>query len=176
MLVYETVNFEVISADRPHVDRRDGGHIKIVPKTRVEDRTKLSPELAHELMMLTMLVGEAMAVGLNQRGIDVGRINYQENGNWRVSHPDGPYLHLHIYGRARSASIQKFGDALRLPHRETGFYDNFVPLNREDVDAIRREINRMLSEARFRTPPVPTAALFPTGASNTGGERLNQDA
>jgi diadenosine tetraphosphate (Ap4A) HIT family hydrolase len=122
--IYETANFEVSAPDRPHVDRADGGHVKIVPKVRVSERTKLSPELAKELMVLSMVTGEAMTIALNRRGIDVERINYQENGNWGVFRPEGPYLHLHLYGRARSATTQTFGEALFLPRRETGFYDN----------------------------------------------------
>lgn len=86
--IYQTKNFIVESVDRPHVTRLDGGHLKIYPKERVRDRTCLSPRLAIELMRLTMLVGEAMSIGLNNRGIDVGRINYQDNGNWSVLKPE----------------------------------------------------------------------------------------
>jgi len=150
-VIYETDDFTVISSEKPHLDRIDGGHIKIVPKVRVRDRTQLSPELAKELMKLTMVVGEAMAIGLNNRGIDVGRINYQDNGNWGVFNPEGPYLHVHLYGRAKSAKVQKYGDALYLPHRETGFYDSFQPLDHEDVQEIRKEIERLLLTPKYRS-------------------------
>lgn len=150
-VIYETDDFTVISSEKPHLDRIDGGHIKIVPKVRVRDRTQLSPELAKELMKLTMVVGEAMVIGLNNRGIDVGRINYQDNGNWRVFNPEGPYLHVHLYGRAKSAKVQKYGDALYLPHRETGFYDGFQPLDHEDVQEIRKEIERLLLTPKYRS-------------------------
>jgi len=150
-VIYETDDFTVISSEKPHLDRIDGGHIKIVPKVRVRDRTQLSPELAKELMKLTMVVGEAMVIGLNNRGIDVGRINYQDNGNWRVFNPEGPYLHVHLYGRAKSAKVQKYGDALYLPHRETGFYDSFQPLDHEDVQEIRKEIERLLLTPKYRS-------------------------
>lgn len=149
-VIYETDDFTVISSKKPHLDRIDGGHIKIVPKVRVGDRTQLSPGLAKELMKLTMVVGEAMAIGLNNRGIDVGRINYQDNGNWGVFNPEGPYLHVHLYGRAKSAKVQKYGDALYLPHRETGFYDSFQPLDHEDVQEIRKEIERLLLTPKYR--------------------------
>lgn len=149
-LIYQTENFVVTACDDPHVDRLDGGHIIIVPKVRVRDRTQLSPELAKELMKLTMIVGEAMAVALNNRGIDIGRINYQDNGNWGVFRPEGPYLHVHLYGRAKSAKIQKYGDALYLPHRETGFYDAFQPLNDDDIREIRKEVEKISSTEKFR--------------------------
>lgn len=149
MLIYETDNFAILAAEHPHIDRLDGGHIKIVPKVRVRDRTELSLDLAMELMKLTMVMGEAMARGLKKRGIDIGRINYQDNGNWRVFDSDGPYLHIHLYGRAISASIQKYGDAIYLPQRESGFYNNLVPLDQEDVEAIKSEIERILNTPKF---------------------------
>lgn len=149
MLIYETDHFEVVAANRPHVDRLDGGHIKITPKIRVSDRTALAPALATELMMLTRVVGEAMATALTKRGIDIGRINYQDNGNWGVFRPDGPYLHIHLYGRARSASVQKYGDALYFPHRETGFYDHLTPLDAGDIDEIRAEIVRLIRTGKY---------------------------
>lgn len=149
MLIYETENFSVLAAKHPHIDRLDGGHVKIVPKVRVRDRTELSIDLAVELMKLTMIVGEAMAVGLKKRGIDIGRINYQDNGNWRVFDPNGPYLHIHLYGRAIPASMQKYGDAIYLPHRETGFYENLASLDSGDLGAIRSEIERILKTPKF---------------------------
>jgi diadenosine tetraphosphate (Ap4A) HIT family hydrolase len=149
-LIFESENFIVEAADRPHVDRLDGGHIRILPKARARDRTQLSPDLAKELMKLTMIVGEAMEMALNRRGIDIGRINYQDNGNWGVFKPEGPYLHLHLYGRARSAKIQKFGDGLLLPHRDTGFFDAFQPLNDDDIVEIKAEIERIASTKKYR--------------------------
>lgn len=138
------------AADRPHVDRLDGGHIRIIPKERVRDRTKLSSALAKELMKLSMVVGEAMEVALSRRGLDIGRINYQDNGNWGVFKPEGPYLHLHLYGRAKTARTQRFGEALYLPKRETGFYDHVRPLNKEDVQEIGKEIRRLIGTDKYQ--------------------------
>lgn len=143
-LIFESENFSIESADNPHVDRDDGGHIRIMPKVQVEDRTKLSPKLAIELMKLTMVVGEAMKIALNNQGIDVERINYQDMGNWV------PTLHIHVYGRAKSAKVQKYGEALYLPKRETGFYDMFKPLTEKDREEIRREIVRLLETEKYK--------------------------
>ncbi|KAB2837817.1 MAG: hypothetical protein F9K45_12170, partial [Melioribacteraceae bacterium] len=63
--IYQTENFIVEAVDEPLVTRKDGGHISINPKVKVVDRTQLSPKLAIELMRLTMLIGEAMTIGLN---------------------------------------------------------------------------------------------------------------
>jgi diadenosine tetraphosphate (Ap4A) HIT family hydrolase len=144
MIIFETENFRVVAPEKPHVDRADGGHIKIEPKVPVEDRTKLSPALAKEFMMLTMAAGEAMTIALQKRGIDIGRINYQDMGNWVST------FHMQIYGRARSARIQKFGEAVLLPQRSTGFYDSFKPLNKEDVAAIKEEIERLMQTEKYR--------------------------
>lgn len=143
-IIFESENFEVYSVEKPHITRTDGGHLKINPKIRYADRLDLSPELAVEMAWVTMLAGEAMTLGLRKRGINIGLINYQDNKNWSVFKSEGPYLHVHLYGRAKDAKIQKYGDACFFPHRETGFYDAFEPLNGEDVKAIKTEINKLL--------------------------------
>ena len=149
-IIVETKNFIVEAAARPHIDRLDGGHIRILPKDRVRDRTVLSLTRATELMVLSLVVGEAMEIALGRRGIEIGRINYQENGNWGVFKPDGPYLHIHVYGRSKSANVQRFGHALYLPKRETGFYDSFQPLNESDVSEIRKEIESIAKSEKYR--------------------------
>ncbi|MFA5129388.1 MAG: hypothetical protein WC477_00540 [Patescibacteria group bacterium] len=149
-LIYQTKDFVVEAVEKPHVTRMDGGHIKIYPNIRIVDRTQLEPTIAIELMRLTMVAGEAMATALNRRGIDIGRINYQDNGNWSVFKPEGPYLHIHLYGRAKSAKIQKYGDAGHFPHPETGFYDGFEPLNDGDIDEIRKEIEEIFQREKYQ--------------------------
>jgi diadenosine tetraphosphate (Ap4A) HIT family hydrolase len=148
--IFQTRNFIIVSAEKPHVSRTDGGHIKIIPKTKTVDRTQLTPEQAIELMRLTMVVGEAMTKALNRRGIDIGRINYQDNGNWGVFKPEGPYLHIHLYGRAKSAQTQKYGDACYFPQRETGFYDSFEPLNDDDINEIKKEIELIFAKDKYQ--------------------------
>ena len=147
LLIYETDNFSVVAPQRPHVDRADGGHIVIAPKVRVLDRQHLTREQAHELMDLTVLAGEAMMTVMNERGVDIGRINYQDNGNWSVFKPEGPALHYHLYGRAKSAKRQIYGEALQCPHWETHpeLYADLEPLNSEDVAALREWILQKIS-------------------------------
>ena len=131
-----------VGENKPHVTRKDGGHLIISPKPRVEDRTQLTNEQATELMRLTVVVGRAMKEVLNRRGIDIGRINYQDNGNWSVFDPEGQTLHIHLYGRAKSAKIQKYGEALNFPKPETGFYDDNEPLTDGDLKEIACEIKK----------------------------------
>ena len=148
--IYETKNFLVEAPEKPHITRTDGGHIKITPKHKFVDRTELTSGLAIELIRLTMIVGEAMIIGMNNRDIDIERINYQDNGNWSVFNPEGPYLHIHLYGRAKSAKIQKYGDACYFPQRHTGFYDNFEPLNNEDIEEIQKQIEIISKQEKYQ--------------------------
>ncbi|MBU0979861.1 MAG: hypothetical protein KJ709_03575 [Nanoarchaeota archaeon] len=152
--IYESEDFIVESHERPHVDRDDGGHIKIYPKVRLVDRQQLTPKQAIGLMRLTIVVGQAMTKVMNEHGVDIGRINYQDNGNWTVFKPEGSYLHIHLYGRAKSAKTHKYGQAAYFPHREEKpeYYKDFKPLNAEDVKDIKAEIERSFKEDKFSDP------------------------
>ena len=150
-IIYTSENFFVEAVEKPHVDRDDGGHIKIYPKVRLLDRQQLSPKHAIELMRLTIIVGEAMAKVMNEHGVDIGRMNYQDNGNWSIFKPEGPYFHIHLYGRAKSAKVQKYGQACYFPHREEKgeYYKNFKPLNADDVRDIKAEIEKLFKEKKY---------------------------
>lgn len=146
-LIYETTNFTISTPEQPHVGRGDGGHLIINPKVTVEDRTKLSRALAVELMKLTMVAGEAMKTVLIRQGIDIGRINYQDNGNWRHE------LHVHLYGRARGARLQPYGHALAFPPTKQAFQEqmgNLEPLREDDVAELKAEIVRLLATEKYR--------------------------
>jgi diadenosine tetraphosphate (Ap4A) HIT family hydrolase len=147
--IYETENFLIQASERPFVDRLEGGHIYIFPKVPVRDRTLLSPKLAIEYMKLSMIVGEALKSAMSRRGVDIGIVNYQDMGNWGVYKPEGPTLHMQIYGRATTATIQKYGDSVSLPHRETGFYDNFKPLDVDDIKEIKADIEKLMQSDKY---------------------------
>jgi diadenosine tetraphosphate (Ap4A) HIT family hydrolase len=148
--IYETLNFIVETPNTPFIDRKEGGHIRIMSKIKVRDRTKLTPEQAVEYMKLSMIAGEAMTNVLTKQGIDIGIVNYQEMGNWSVFKPEGVTMHLHIFGRAKTAMIQKYGEGVLLPQKSTGFYDKFEPLNDEDIKAMRMEIERLLDTDKYK--------------------------
>lgn len=148
--IYETENFKVEVPDRPFVDRLEGGHLQIKSKIQVTDRTKLTSGQAIEYTKLSMIVGEALKNGLSKRGIDVGVVNYQEMGNWSVFKPGGPIMHMHIFGRAKTATLQKYGEVVQLPRRETGFYDGFMPLDEQDLESIQAAINEIVMTAKYR--------------------------
>jgi hypothetical protein len=150
-LIFENADFIVESPELPLVDRNDGGHITITPKRKVIDRQQLTCGEAIEWMRLSIVAGEALQQVMTALGVPIGRVNYQDNGNWSVFKPEGPQLHLHIFGRAKNATQQKYGQALFFPHRDTHpeFYSNVHPLNHRDIFLIREKIIDLLKEKKF---------------------------
>ena len=149
-IIYVTNNFKVCIPNKPHVSREDGGHIRIKPIIKeYESRLELSINEAIEVMRLTMLVSEAMINGMKKRGIDIERINYQDNGNWAFLEEKKPHFHIHLYGRTRNSKIQPFGESLYFPNPKTDFYDNFKPFDEEDIKEILKEINSLEKSERY---------------------------
>lgn len=150
-IIYESKSFIVKAAGTPHVDRDDGGHIVISPKGPVVDIQHLTPKQAIELARLSVVVGQAMTDVMNKHGVDIGRINYQDNGNWSVFSEGGPHQHLHLYGRAKSAKVQKYGQACYFPHiaDTPEFYRDLKPLTDEDVSGIARATEQLLATEKF---------------------------
>jgi len=148
-IIYKTKNFIVEAVEKPHVTRKDGGHLKISPKEKINDRTELTPALAIEFIRLTMIVGKAMKIGMTNRGMPVIRVNYQDMGNWAFKKNDDPYFHLHVYGRAKNAVYQPYQEAVYLPDRKSGFYDKFEPLNADDITEIKKQIDLISKEEKY---------------------------
>lgn len=150
MQIYETKNFIVESHEKPFITRTDGGHIRIrIKDDSIIDRTKLDPKTAIELMRLTMVVGSAMETAMNNLGIPVVKINYQDMGNWAWKTNTKPFLHIHVFGRASNALKQIWPESVYLPDRGTGFYDDFEPLNSKDIEEIKKQINIVLQEEKY---------------------------
>jgi len=131
MLIIQTDNFTLESHENAEVSRTDGGHLVINPKAPVKDRTELPVEQVVELALLTNIAGKAFKDGMAERGITLGRINYQDNGNWRQE------LHVHLYGRAVNATYQTYGEPIKAPRRPEDKVPQ-TPLNTDDVAAIRK--------------------------------------
>lgn len=151
MQIYETKNFIVESHEKPFLPRTDGGHIRIrIKEESITDRTKLSPEVAIELVRLTMVVGEALQIVMNKRGVPVIKINYQDMGNWAYKTGKVPFLHVHVFGRSTDAIKQPWPESMYLPDRGTGFYDEFEPLNEMDVKLIGEEIEKIFTQEKYQ--------------------------
>lgn len=138
-LIYDTEHFVLESHETPEIDRMEGGHMKISPKTPVEDRTCLTPHQAIERMRLTVVSGLALKEAMAEIGVEIGRINYQDNGNWK------PSLHVHLYGRATSATMQRYGEPFSPGHQGR----LYAALNADDIRRIRIQLERLLQEERF---------------------------
>ena len=149
-VIYETENFVVAVPKVPHIPRTDGGHLWIRAKKKYfSSRIELEPKLAIEVIRLTMLLGEAMEKGMKNRGINIERINYQENGNWAYQKGMNPEFHIHLYGRTKDSTTQIWGEALVFPNKSTGFYDEFERFNNEDIEEIKRQINLLGKEDKY---------------------------
>lgn len=149
-LIFESPNFIVESHEKPFICRKEGGHIRITTKDKsITDRTKLTPKQAIELMRLTIIVGDSLQKGMNKQGIPVVKINYEDLGNWAYKRNELPFLHVHIFGRSTESKKQVFPEAVYLPDRKTGFYDNFKPLNEEDIKVIKELIENKFQLEEF---------------------------
>jgi diadenosine tetraphosphate (Ap4A) HIT family hydrolase len=142
-LILKTKNFLIEAHPQPEVGREDGGHIVISPIEKFADRTELSAELAKEMVLLTIITGKAMKEGLAEQGIHLGRINYQENGNWR------PELHVHLYGRALDAKYHPFGHPIKSAWTAA---EKVIqePLNMKDVELIKKYMLLHAKDPGFR--------------------------
>jgi len=149
--IFQSENFIVEAVERPLVDRDDGGHIVINPIVSIADRQQLTPREAIEFMRLSIVAGQALSTVMKKNGVNVGRVNYQDNGNWSVFKPEGPVFHLHLYGRAVDARYQKYGQACYFPHRDEQpeFYSSLKPLEDADIQDMRDEIQRLLMLEKF---------------------------
>lgn len=150
-ILFETDNFVVHIPQEPFIDRAEGGHLIIHCRLPLRDRTLLTREQALEYMKVSMVAGEALVAGMAQRGVEVGIVNYQDMGNWGVFKPEGPRLHMHIFGRAKTATIQAYGSAVQLPFRDTGFYDSFKPLDADDIAAIQAHTKALLVSEKYQS-------------------------
>lgn len=149
-LIYKTKHFSLKVPSLPHIPREDGGHIFIESNDpNCSERTQFSEEQAVECAWFTMISGQAMTEVLRSKGIDIYRINYQDNGNWSFLLNKIPLFHIHLYGRATTEKNQKYGNALYLPFRDTGFYDDFSPLSDEDIEDIRSRISELSKTTKY---------------------------
>ena len=149
--IYETANFKVEVVPRPHVSREEGGHLRIKSKEKYfSSRMDFDSNEAKEVMRLSMMAGEALKRAMILRGIPIVRINYMEAGNWAAKSGKPFFFHIHVYGRAKNAKIQIWPEAVQLPSRDTGFYDNFLPLDSDDIVELKKQFSMIEKEEKYR--------------------------
>ena len=149
-IIYKTDNFSVKVPNIPHITREEGGHIFIEANNHsISERSQLSPSQIVEMSWLLAITSQAYWNVMKNIGIMLYRLNYQDNGQWAFIRNETPVLHIHIYGRAIGETNQEYGQALYLPYPDTKFYDNFIPLNEEDISLLREEIQSLSKTEKF---------------------------
>ena len=149
MLIYETEHFTLEAPEHPHISRSDGGHIKIVNKDKKRDRLDLEPNELVELSWLTAISGQAFTNIMRKNGVNIEKINYQDNGNWCYINNKSPHMHVHIYGRTFDSQTQPLPNSLKFPLQSTGFYDGFEGLSQKDVNDIALEIDKLSQTQKY---------------------------
>jgi diadenosine tetraphosphate (Ap4A) HIT family hydrolase len=144
--VYEDRYFLVVSLGSPLNCRQDGGHLVLLKKEAVSDRSDMTVEEAIAFMRISMIVGRAMYDVL---GIE--RMNYEDLGNWGIDDPGGAVMHLHFFGRARTQIHQVRGEHLSLFPKGHPIYagGHLEPFTEDDIEKLKARIAELEREAKY---------------------------
>jgi diadenosine tetraphosphate (Ap4A) HIT family hydrolase len=135
----------VIAPEFPLNDCDDGGHLILIKKEPVTDRSDLSWQEAVDFMRISMAVGRAMYDVLK-----IERMNYEDLGNWGLDEPGGAKMHLHFMGRARTQIHQVRGQHIALFPKDHPIYkEHLKPLDTAQIEALRDRIADVLGEEKY---------------------------
>lgn len=139
---------------KPHVDFKEGGHLFIEPADKnISERYEMTPEQLTDLAFGTQLLGYAMWQVLPEHGIDLYRINYQDNGNWSfLRGEERPMMHVHLYGRTTGEQKQSYGQALAFPDPGDSYYDDIVPVPDKVLHELCMCMKEILNEHMLDIP------------------------
>lgn len=144
--VYEDKYFEVITPPMPLNCRDDGGHLVLIKKDKVHDRSDMTWQEAIDFMRISMAVGKAMYQALN-----IERMNYEDLGNWGLDDPGGAKMHLHFFGRAREETHQIRGHHMFLyPKGHRIYQGHLKPFTDADLQKLRSRIADIMEEQKYR--------------------------
>jgi len=144
-IIYEDKYFTVFSPEHPLNCRDDGGHLVMVKRERVTDRSDMTYMEAIDFMRVSMLVGKAM-----YQVLGVERVNYEDLANWGLDDPEGPKMHLHFFGRARRQVHQIRGQHLSLFPKGHPIYDGHLKSFTEDeVERLKVKIVEISHEEKY---------------------------
>jgi diadenosine tetraphosphate (Ap4A) HIT family hydrolase len=143
--VYEDRFFEVISPVPALHCRDDGGHLILIKKEKVHDRSDMTWQEAIDFMRLSMAVGKAMYEVLK-----VERMNYADLGNWGLDDPGGSKMHLHFFGRARNQMHQVRGQSMVFFPKDHPIYRGHLKhFSPEEIMELRDKIEDILTETKY---------------------------
>ena len=135
----------MVAPEFPLNCREDGGHLVVVKKEPVTDRSDLSLQEAIAFMRISMAAGKAMYDVL---GIE--RMNYEDLGNWGLDNPGGAKMHLHLFGRSREQIHQIRGQHISLYPKEHPIYNGHLKALREDdLVRLRVRIGEILADPKY---------------------------
>jgi diadenosine tetraphosphate (Ap4A) HIT family hydrolase len=144
--VYDDKYFTVIGPVLPLNCREDGGHLILIKKEPVSDRSDLCYREAIDFMRITMIVGRAMYDVLN-----IERMNYEDLGNWGLDDPGGAKMHLHFFGRAREQVHQIRGQHMFLYPKDHKIYQGHLKaLNDDDLVRLKARIDELVDEPKYQ--------------------------
>jgi len=144
-VVYEDRYFQVGAPELPLNCREDGGHLVVVKKEPVTDRSDLTYQEAIAFMRISMAAGKAMydILGLE-------RMNYEDLGNWGLDDPGGAKMHLHLFGRSQQQIHQIRGQHMFLYPKDHPIYKGHLKaLTEDDLVRLRARIGEILTEPKY---------------------------
>lgn len=143
--VYEDEYFIVLSPDHPLNCGEDGGHLIMVKRERVTDRSDMAYREAIDFMRVSMIVGKAM-----YQVLEVERVNYEDLANWGLDDPEGPKMHLHFFGRARRQIHQIRGQHISLFPKGHPIYDGHLkPFTKDEAEMLKAKIEEVSHEEKY---------------------------
>ncbi len=129
----------------PLNSREDGGHLSIEPHRVFADRSQATPKEAVELMIATMLAGDALI-----HAIGVEKVNYQDMGNWSIDKPDAK-LHIHAFGRHATQVFQVRGGSISFfPQGHPIYSKKYQLFNEGETESIVQRMNLTMASETIR--------------------------
>ena len=145
LVIYEDKFFAVISPEFPLNCRKDGGHLILLKKETVYDRSEMNVEESIDFMRISMMIGRAMYDVLG-----VERMNYEDLGNWGVDQPLGSHMHLHFFGRNKEQTHQIRGSHMMIyPEGHKIYKGHLQPLTDEEVNTLKTEIEVISRQEKY---------------------------
>jgi diadenosine tetraphosphate (Ap4A) HIT family hydrolase len=143
--VYEDRYFQVVVPEFPLNCRDDGGHLVVIKKVPVTDRSDMSYQESIAFMRISMVVGRAMYDVLR-----IERMNYEDLGNWGLDEPNGAKMHLHLFGRSHKQIHQIRGQHMFLYPKDHPIYKGHLKAISEDDEAeLRTRIGELITEPKY---------------------------
>jgi diadenosine tetraphosphate (Ap4A) HIT family hydrolase len=132
----ENKNFIIKTPKNPHISPREGCHIVIYTKDKME-KSWDDPKLAGKAFELAAKISKVL---VEEKIADW--VNIQNNQNWDLLPGDKLEFHINIYGRRKSGKT--WGQPVELP-KSPGTFKN-EPMSQKEREILARRLKEILSE------------------------------